>query len=992
MKRLSLFLLLSAACYAQLPVTASNITDAFNNPIKSARLCFMPVNGSQAPVGFRTGSQQVVPNEVCATVTNGVLQSGKTIAPTSTGVQYHIYLKSQTANTILRDYGYTPITAPFSLDTYDSGTGTLPSGSVSLGSVTALAPGSTPTANITGGTGVYQLNLGIPSGISGVGTDPNCHTDGSGNLICATVATQHVNNTYYLSAAASLSAVDALSAANGNPVYVDANVTLAADITLNGNYRTAGGIISCNGHNLTFSKPFVGGAIQWLNCGSTAVHFATGQADVVLDWFGIKYDSTYTSISPLVATMGTDNTVAVNEAAASAKLGGQTLVSYSSHTEGSTTGFIGVAGQLVFDNVQVRLGSSAIGAQFLTTYTAGCAVVASNFDYGTFGGFALKYGVSTAGVTTASGVCPETFRRAAIVGVRVVGAYKALDASVGTGTGLFQARVEDFWAISPTGYGLYLAAQTGGGTGSNKFVNVRVDCSLTRTQAVVEQVYLATASDNSFDTLNLQDCMGGGIFEATDVHHTTWLNNHWEQNTVTATGASSEGFMVVRGNGSNTIIGLSWVANFLNSANLAGTHFALFLAQTGQAVFNIDHIYSLENTLTGVTNVPLCEFIETGGMAPGKCNFARGSIDNYDATLLLGAQGNFATSIYSTYTDATTLGGFLNPNGGIFSPGDTDRNFYCGQNDRNTYTYLSTFTTNHTLTLEVPYSFNGCTVTASVSPGIAAGFHLTVADSLGTTLATLYGGQSATFKARVTSTTGTAAITAFATAGAVAPNGGAYTDLATFQSAVQLAVGQSVTISGLSTGTYLNGLTGTVQATNLNGTQFSIMYPSCNTGTHCNVVQTTDTGTVTFTYPSLWTIQPPATTTTLARGWCSGTAPSGAASLYLYGMGASTASTCTVTSNSGANLTVMGQSYTVTAIYAEAAVAGVNAASGTVALYVNGTSVPLGGGCVFGTTRTCAVTGLNVHGNPGDLLAASFSTFSGETLAGVQLTVQGYFQ
>ncbi len=61
-------------------------------------------------------------------------------------------------------------------------------------------------------------------------------------------------------------------------------------------------------------------------------------------------------------------------------------------------------------------------------------------------------------------------------------------------------------------------------------------------------------------------------------------------------------------------------------------------------------------------------------------------------------------------------------------------------------------------------------------------------------------------------------------------------NVVTFQATNQFAPGQSVSISGLTTGTYLNGVTLTVLATGLSGSQFECYFPSAD------VTQTSDSG------------------------------------------------------------------------------------------------------------------------------------------------------
>jgi len=69
-------------------------------------------------------------------------------------------------------------------------------------------------------------------------------------------------------------------------------------------------------------------------------------------------------------------------------------------------------------------------------------------------------------------------------------------------------------------------------------------------------------------------------------------------------------------------------------------------------------------------------------------------------------------------------------------------------------------------------------------------------------------------------------------------------NVVTFQAANQFVAGQAVVISGLSTGTYLNGQTLTVIATGLSGTQFEAIVNEPNVGT------TTDSGAATPLPPS----------------------------------------------------------------------------------------------------------------------------------------------
>jgi lysophospholipase L1-like esterase len=111
--------LLVSQCYGQVPISASSITDSFGHPIAVAKLCFVPVDATKTPAGFRVGSTQVVPNEACGNVAAGVLQSGLTVVPTTSNINYHVYLKQSFSNATIRDYGATPITSAWSLDNFD---------------------------------------------------------------------------------------------------------------------------------------------------------------------------------------------------------------------------------------------------------------------------------------------------------------------------------------------------------------------------------------------------------------------------------------------------------------------------------------------------------------------------------------------------------------------------------------------------------------------------------------------------------------------------------------------------------------------------------------------------------------------------------------------------------------------------------------------------------------------------------------------------------
>jgi hypothetical protein len=165
----SVLALAIAASRAQVSVTGSNITDAFERPVSLARLCFVPVNASRTPTGFLNGSNQVVPNEVCGTVTAGTLQSGITVAPNATGTYYHVYLKQAVSSTMIQDYGLAQLTgSSWSFNAYNFLTAATV---VTMGTVTTGAPGTQASCYITG-SGPMTLNCTIPQGAVGPASPP----------------------------------------------------------------------------------------------------------------------------------------------------------------------------------------------------------------------------------------------------------------------------------------------------------------------------------------------------------------------------------------------------------------------------------------------------------------------------------------------------------------------------------------------------------------------------------------------------------------------------------------------------------------------------------------------------------------------------------------------------------------------------------------------------------------------------------------------------
>lgn len=160
-------LCLTAAAHAQVALSASHIDDAFGIGLPSARLCFAPVDAANNPTGFRVGSIQVVPNEVCGKIANGALVSGGPLQPSPVGTFYHIYVKASNSNVIIRDYGMIPITgSTFTMDTYDPSLATVPVTVITFGTVTMLPPGSGGSCGIVGSS-PYVLNCSIPTGATG---------------------------------------------------------------------------------------------------------------------------------------------------------------------------------------------------------------------------------------------------------------------------------------------------------------------------------------------------------------------------------------------------------------------------------------------------------------------------------------------------------------------------------------------------------------------------------------------------------------------------------------------------------------------------------------------------------------------------------------------------------------------------------------------------------------------------------------------------------
>ena len=151
-------------------VTATHVADASGAAIPSGLLCFEPVDATGAVTGFRVGSIQVVAQERCFLVSNGSIGTGNTLVSTPTSLYYHIRVRSR-QQTVIRDFGLTGITgSSWTLDTFDPNYSVVPVATLSVGTVTTLAPGTPATAALRsgGGGGAYLMDVGIPQGTPGV--------------------------------------------------------------------------------------------------------------------------------------------------------------------------------------------------------------------------------------------------------------------------------------------------------------------------------------------------------------------------------------------------------------------------------------------------------------------------------------------------------------------------------------------------------------------------------------------------------------------------------------------------------------------------------------------------------------------------------------------------------------------------------------------------------------------------------------------------------
>lgn len=291
---------------AQVPISASAVVDSFEIPIPLARLCFQPVNAAISPTGFRVGSDQIVPNEVCGKVTTGVLQSGLGLAPNPSGTYYHIYAKSAFANSIIRDYGLAQISgSSWSLDSYDPSVVSVPASALTMGTVTTLSPGSGGFCSLsTSASGPYLLNCSIPQGTAGAnGTNGTSGTNGvqgpqgntgAGQLTAAQVMpdTLAAPTTAYPSQASAIASVTDTNAKTALTALNNSFLSLQAALQNNGIVIpntlqaaiaacSACGVYPFNPAGLAIAPTTVSNVLATGNTATFTYSFATGEANFV---------------------------------------------------------------------------------------------------------------------------------------------------------------------------------------------------------------------------------------------------------------------------------------------------------------------------------------------------------------------------------------------------------------------------------------------------------------------------------------------------------------------------------------------------------------------------------------------------------------------------------------------------------------------------------------------------------------------------------------
>jgi hypothetical protein len=150
------------ALAARASISPNHVAHAAERPITSAKLCFTPVDAAEIPARFPIGTIHVVPDAVCFTVSNGFIQSGHNLAPSTSGTRCHIWAANRTTGAVIRDYGMTSLTGSnWTFNTFHHNLAVLPVGAIQTGAVTPLAQRASPSVAIIG-TNPALLNLGLP--------------------------------------------------------------------------------------------------------------------------------------------------------------------------------------------------------------------------------------------------------------------------------------------------------------------------------------------------------------------------------------------------------------------------------------------------------------------------------------------------------------------------------------------------------------------------------------------------------------------------------------------------------------------------------------------------------------------------------------------------------------------------------------------------------------------------------------------------------------
>jgi hypothetical protein len=449
------------------------------------------------------------------------------------------------------------------------------------------------------------------------------------------------SHTLFLSAYSSLVAADAAAVAANFTICVDTNMSTTGNTTLNAKWAGCGGIITRGSNTLTFTQPINNGVSPLFDAAGTGlISYAAGQSVVNTAWYGVKADSGVT-----------DNLNPLTQAGLSVAGSGTAL--HVNGGLGSSAGYIGFTGQLVFNNVNNIYGDGQQSTILGSTYTAGCSVVQQFSFNGNLEKLSIIGKAAQNTIPGASGYCPESVRRGGIGNIVVNGFYNDFDTSLAgaSNTGLFQIRVYDSQFYCAGNYFMFLNPPATGTTSSNLFQNIRMDNNGCGGLIPAGFVNLTTASDNHFDGINYQNATisGPGFFMGSDAHDTHLDNQHIEANILKCAGGipwNACGFYGTRGITSIKVGMITWQNNSLNTTNIPGGHYAIFTAETGGNFFDVGHILSEQNTLTGVV-VPAFNFFESGALATGRARLT--TFENNDGNLTVAALGNFATSVFGNY-------------------------------------------------------------------------------------------------------------------------------------------------------------------------------------------------------------------------------------------------------------------------------------------------------------------------------------------------------